>query len=54
MVWPMSESVPDMCAHVRLHREASQRRETRLFQFRVLRLGLLQDKDVRVGVSPLP
>src|ERR1700740_903931 len=28
MVWPMSESVPNMCAHVRLHLMASQRRQT--------------------------
>ena len=48
----MSESVPGMCAHVRLHKRVSQRRQTRLFQFRVLRLRCNEDGDVEVGVLP--
>jgi hypothetical protein len=35
-----------------LLRRASQRRQTRLFQFQVLRFGSDEDGDVRVGVSP--
>src|SRR5260370_39781249 len=52
MVWPMSESVTAMCAHVRLHLMASQRRRTRLFQFRVLSLRSDENRNVRVGVFP--
>ena len=43
---------PPFDAHIRLRKRASQRRLTRLFQFRVLRFRSDENRNVRVGIFP--